>query len=115
MEALAITILSIFAAIGLISTQSYLFRLIKSKTNDIGIKIILYLPRYSSSKLEGIVRQIFSEEIPEKLMSDRKVYLMVAPGDEETMNLLEKLKDMYPLEVLPDQVSYCMISKERNM
>lgn len=45
-------------------------------------------------------------------MTDGKVYIMVAPDDTEAVRILEKLKMTYPIEVLPEQVSYCMIQGE---
>lgn len=114
MEIVILTVLSFFAFLGVVFTSLWLFRMYKSRFTDKGIKLILYLPHNSCSKLEGIIRQIYYEEIPEKFMTDGKVYLMVSRQDVETMKILENLKDMYPIEVLPEQVSYCMITNREN-
>jgi hypothetical protein len=114
-EILAITILSIFAFLGVFHTVLYLFCLYKSRFTDMGIKLILYLPHNSSSKLEGIVRQIFQDNIFRKFIADDKIYLMISQHDVETMRILEKLKNMYPIEVLPEQISYCMITERENI
>jgi len=113
-EVFAITVLSVFAFIGLMSVRSYLFGLVKTKYTDKGLKFILCLPENIGPKLEGIVRQIFMEEIPERLMSDGKLYIIPAMDDEESKKLLESLKSQYPLEMLPDTVSYCMIQEREN-
>ncbi len=115
MEALALTILSVFAFLGAAFTASYILKLLKTKLIDTGIKLILYLPHSSSSKLEGIIRQIFSEEVPEKLMTDGKIYLMVSPDDKENLKLIESLKSQYPLEVLPENGPYCMITEREKV
>lgn len=109
MEILIITILTVFAFIGVASSILYLVRQSKNDFINHHIRIILYLPQYSSSKLEGIIRNIYYEGIPERLMSDGKIYLMVSHEDEEAIKIIEKLKEIYPIEVLPEQVSYCMI------
>ncbi|MGI6084086.1 MAG: hypothetical protein ACOYIF_01415 [Acetivibrionales bacterium] len=113
-EVFILTILSIFAFLGAIHTILYLFCIYKSTFTDKGIKLILYLPPNFSSKLEGIVGQIFYENILRKLMTDGKIYLLVSYRDEELMRMLEKLKKMYPIEVLPEQISYCMITEREN-
>ncbi len=111
MEALALTILSVFAFLGVAFSAFYMVKLSKTKLSDVGIKFILYLPYSSSSKLEGIIRQIYFEELPEKLMTDGKIYLMVSPDDWENLQLIESLKNLYPLEVLPENSPYCMITE----
>lgn len=111
MEVVILTLLSVFAFVGVLYTILYLINLYKSRFPDNGIKLILYLPHNSGPKLEGLVRQIYLEEIPEKFMTDGKVYLMVSPKDDGAMKILEKLRRMYPVEVLPEQGSYCMITK----
>lgn len=115
MEALALTILSVFAFLGAAFTANYFVKQSKTKLSDTGIKLILYLPHFSSSKLEGILRQIFLEELPEKLMSDGKIYLIVSPDDKESLKLIESLKNLYPLEVLPDNLPYCMITEREKV
>lgn len=114
MEVFLLTILSIFAFLGAIHTILYLFCIYKSGFTDKGIKLILYLPQNFCSKLEGIVGQIYYENILRKLMTDGKIYLMVSRQDAETMRIVEKLKKMYPIEVLPEQISYCMITEREN-
>jgi hypothetical protein len=113
MEVILLTLLSGFAFAGIVFTILYLISSYKSRFPDNGIKLILYIPSNSASKLEGLVRQIYYEEIPKKFMTDGKLYLMVSPQDNETMEILDKLKKMYPIEVLPEQVSYCMITREK--
>ncbi len=115
MEIAVLTILSIFAFLGAGLTILYISRIFKSTVSDKGIKLILYLPQNFSSKLEGIVRQIFFEGIPERLMTDGKIYLMAPLKDSETVRILDKLKKMYPIEVLPEEISYCMITEKVQM
>lgn len=114
MEAFGITVLSIFAVIGLFSVKSYLFGMTKSSRTDKGIKLILYIPGKVSSKLEGLVRQIFSEEIPQKLMTDGKLYVILSNDSIELKEILINLKDRYPIEVLPEKASYCIIQDRDN-
>ena len=109
MEALALTVLSVFAFIGLMSARSYLFRFAKSKYTDKGIK--LCLPSGISPRIEGVIRRIFSEEIPERLMTDGKLYVTAADEDEDTKKILENLKSQYPVEVLSGPFPYCMIQE----
>lgn len=111
MEALALTILSVFALLGAMSTIKYFFFMDKSKGKNSGIKLILYIPQNSESKLEGVIRQIFLEEIPEKLKTDGKLYLMATGDNEDFSHILEDIKKIYPVEVLPDPISYCMITE----
>lgn len=115
MEIAVLTILSIFAFLGAGLTILYISRIFKLTVSDKGIKLILYLPQNFSSKLEGIVRQIFFEGIPERLMTDGKIYLMAHLKDSETVRILDKLKKMYPIEVLPEEISYCMITEKVQM
>jgi len=113
MEVILLTLLSGFAFAGIAFTVIYLVSSYKSRFPDNGIKLILYIPSNSASKLEGLIRQIYCEGIPEKFMTDGKIYLIISPQDEEAMGILERLKKMYPIEVLPEQVSYCMITREK--
>lgn len=110
METIILTLLSGFALLGVFFTLLSLVNIYKPRFQDNGIRLILYLPQNSGSKLEGLVRQIYYEEIPEKFMTDGKIYIMVSPQDNEAMEILAKLKKTYPIEVLPEQVSYCMIT-----
>lgn len=115
MEIVVLIILSIFAFLGVGFTILYILSIHKSTYSDKGVRLILYLPQNSSSKLEGIVRQIFSEGIPGRLMTNNKIYLMVSNQDVETVRILEKLREMYPIEVLPEQISYCMITEREKI
>lgn len=115
MEVAILTILSIFAFLGAGFTILYILNIYKSRFSDKGMKLIIYLPQNSNSKLEGIVRQIFFEGIPGRLMTDGKIYIMVPSQDAETKRMLEKLKEMYPIEVLPEQISYCMITEKEKI
>lgn len=112
MEALVLTILSIFAFLGVLSMVSYFLQYYKSKQIDSDVKLIVYIPKNSESKLEGLIRLIFLDEIPKKLGIDEKVYLITSTEDPETEQTLEDLKKLYPLEVLPDAMSYCMITEK---
>lgn len=112
MEVFWVTILSVFAFLGAMFTVSWLYRHTKSKFYDSGIKLILYLPQNPTTNLEGIIRRIFSEEIPDKLMTDGKVYLQVSQSDSNTLKLIEDMKCMYPIEVLPGPEGYCIITDE---
>lgn len=102
MEEAMLTVLSFLAFLGMISIGSYFFRHCKTKTQGTDIKLLLYIPANEKLKLEGLVRQIFMEEIPEMLMTDGKVYLMMPPGEPEVSGLVETLKKNYPVELLPD-------------
>ncbi|MCX7773681.1 MAG: hypothetical protein N2376_11280 [Clostridia bacterium] len=112
MEIFGITILTVFAFLGAMLTVSWLYRRTKSKYFDAGIKLILYLPQNCTSNLEGVIRRIFSEEIPERLMTDGKVYMDASKADAETRGLIGSLQTMYPIEVLPDPKGYCIITEE---
>ncbi len=101
METLAITILSVLAFIGLTYLVSSFITSTKFKMNNMGYKLIIYMPKHSCSGLECIVRQLYMDRIPEKLMTDGKVYLMIPDGETEAYKIAETLKKVYPLEVLP--------------
>jgi len=102
METLIITILSVLAFIGLTYlAQSYLSRQ-SPRVSDPGCKLILYIPQGSEAKLEGLVRRIFLEQIPKKLMTDGVVYIMLPEDQQEGLKIAETLKKNYPLVVLPD-------------
>ena len=111
MKALALTILSVLATFGAFTIIEYFFYRCKSKSKVSNVKFILYLPPNSEAKLEGIIRQIFLFEIPEKLDVDGKVYLIINDYNENLKLIVEDLKKQYPIEVLPDPVSYCMITE----
>lgn len=115
MEIAVLTVLSIFAFLGMGFTILYIMGIYKPTHPDKGIRLILYLPQNFSSKLEGIVRQIFSEDIPRRLMTNNKIYLMVSDQDAEAVRILDKLKEIYPIEVLPEQISYCMITEREKI
>lgn len=110
MEALFLTVLCVFAFLGVMFTVSYLLEQSKDKVANEGIRLILCMPKNSGLKVEGLIRKVFSDEIPEKLMTDGKLYIMVSHCDKDTLELLQKLKVMYPLEILPEEISYCMIT-----
>lgn len=110
MDIIVLVVLSIFAFLGMSFSALHLLSLHKPAYSDKGLRIVLYLPKNFSSELEGIVRVIFAEDIPRKLMSDGKIYIMAPLEDTETKRILEKLRNMYPIEMLPGQISYCMIT-----
>jgi hypothetical protein len=112
MEALVLTILSIFAFIGVSSTIRYFLCDHRNKPMDSDIKLIIYIPENSESKLEGIIRLIFLDEIPRRLGTDGKVYIVSSAHHPETQRMIEELGRQYPLEVLPDALSYCMITEK---
>jgi hypothetical protein len=114
MEVLILTVLSVFAFVGVIYTVSVLLEGKKPRMSQNDFKLILYLPENSVGKLEGIVRQIYSDGIPGKLSTDGKVYLIVNPADNELLRIIESLKTMYSLEVLPDPMAYSMINDIEN-
>lgn len=113
MEAFLLTILSILAFIGIAWLVYSIYYYSKTKTLDAGYKFIFLVPENSESKLEGIIRRIYLEKIPEKLMTDGKVYLVIHAGNDETVKIANTLKKMYPLEVLQDSggVLYDIINR----
>lgn len=111
MDTIVLIVLSIFAFLGMCFSAIHLLSLQKPAYSDKGLKIVLFLPQSFSSELEGIIRLIFAEDIPRKLMSDGKIYIGTPFEDDETKRILEKLRDMYPVEMLPEQLSYCMITE----
>ena len=114
MEILLIIILTVFAFIGMASSVLHFVRQSNNDYKKLPISIILYIPQFSSSKIEGIIRSIYYEGIPQRLLADSRIYLMVPQDDLEAIKIIEKLKQIYPIEVLPEQVSYCMIRKGEN-
>lgn len=111
METMALTILSVFAFIGAANVLFYIYRQLRPRYRDTGVRIILYLPQNSGSKPEYIIRQLYFEKLYEKLMAGRTVYVITDSHDEEALRFLDKLKESYPIEVLPDQTAYCMITE----
>jgi len=114
-DTIVLIVLSIFAFLGMSFSAIHLLSLNRPAYSDKGLRIVLYLPQNFSSELEGIIRLIFAEDIPRKLMSDGKIYVKAPFEDAEAERILEKLRDMYPVEILPGQLSYCMITeREKN-
>ena len=114
-DIIVLIVLSIFAFLGMSFSAIHLLSLHKPSYSDKGLRIVLYLPQNFSSELEGIIRLIFVEDIPRKLMSDGRIYIKAPLEDTETKRILEKLGSMYPVEMLPGQLSYCMITeREKN-
>lgn len=101
MEIFALTILSVLAFIGLTYLASSIFSSAKIKMSNMGYKLIIYVPEHSCSGLECLVRQLYLDRIPERLMTDGKVYLMIPEGETEAYRIATALKKVYPLEVLP--------------
>ncbi|NLM75325.1 MAG: hypothetical protein GX187_04445 [Clostridiaceae bacterium] len=102
MDTLVLTILSVLAFIGLTYLASSFLSWQNSRISDKCCKLILYIPQGSEAKLEGIIRRIFLEQIPKKLMTDGVVYVMIPEDQQESLKIAEMLKKDYPLVVLPD-------------
>ena len=66
------------------------------KKHDAGFRIILTVPEGSADYLEGVIRRIFSEDIPEKLMTDGKLYISGAVGNRQAAWIIRDLQRMYP-------------------
>jgi hypothetical protein len=109
MEALGIVILSILAFYGLFLITLDLLKL-KQISPQKGFRLILQVPPRSEDKLEGIVRDIFLEEITRRLMFDPKLYLIISEETPELSRIITSLSRQYPVEVLPDADRYCMIT-----
>jgi hypothetical protein len=109
METLGIVILSILAFYGLFLITLDLLKLKKFSPQN-GFRLILQVPPKSEDMLEGIVRSIFLEEIPSRLMSDPRLYLMLSEETPELSHIIRSLSEQYPVEVLPDDDRYCMIT-----
>lgn len=110
MEALGLVILSMFALYGIFLSIDEFFKKCSLKGYDAGFKIILSIPENAVDKLEGVIRGIFSEEIPEKLLTDCKLYIAIPHIIPQIEQLLKELQRVYPIEVLPDDDRYCMIT-----
>lgn len=113
MEALGLVILSAFAFYGIFLTISGFLRRLRPKKYDAGYKMILSVPEKAAENLEGIVRGIFSEEIPEKLMTNNKLYVMIPDMDPQIGKVISDLQKAYPVEVLPQTSGYCMITDRK--
>lgn len=113
MESLLLTILTILAFIGTACLIHSVYDSFKAKTVDAGYKLVLIVPEKSESRLEGTIRRIFLEKIPDRLLSDGKVYLVIPEENDEALKIAHTLKRSYPLEVLqdPGRLLYDILNK----
>lgn len=110
MEVLGIVALSVFAFYGIFLTIAEMLKKQRPKSYDAGFKIILSIPENAVENLEGIIKGVFSEEIPERLMTDSRLYVVVPEGNPQIIKIMEDLKKTYPIEMLPPGGRYCMIT-----
>ena len=78
--------------------------------HDAGFRIILTVPEGSADYLEGVIRRIFSEDIPEKLLTDGRLYVSADAGNPQVVRIIRDMQRMYPLELLPQADRYYMIT-----
>lgn len=107
---LAIVLLSIFAFYGIFLTVMEILKKQPRKNCNAGFKIILTIPEDASDNLEGIIRMTFSEEIPDKLMTDGKLYVSTSGDNPQVTRIIRDMQQMYPIEVLPLIDRYCIIT-----
>lgn len=107
---LAIVVLSVFAFYGIFLMVMELLNKRPGKSYDAGFRIILAVPEGAADSLEGVIRRVFSEEMPEKLMTDGKLYISGTVGNRQAAWIIRDLQRMYPIELLPHPDKYCIIT-----
>lgn len=110
MEVLGIVVLSVFAFYGIFLMISEMLKKQRPKNYNAGFKIILAVSKNAVENLEGIIREVFSENIPEKLLTDSRLYVVIPEGNPQIARIIEDLKKTYPIKVLPPNGRYCMIT-----
>lgn len=111
MGATGAILLSVLVLFGVLFVVFYAVRIWRNKHMDNGFKLFLSVPENAQDSLEGVVRTIFSEDIPEKLLTNGKLYLIIPRMSKDVEKIVETLGDMYPIEVLPGLDRYCMITE----
>lgn len=107
---LAIVLLSVFAFYGIFLTVMEILNKQPGKNHDAGFRIVLTIPDDAADNLEGVIRRTFSEEIPEKLMTDGKLYISAAGRNPQVTRIIRDMQVLYPIEVLPQADRYCIIT-----
>ncbi|NLW03049.1 MAG: hypothetical protein GX027_07270 [Clostridiaceae bacterium] len=107
---LAIVLLSVLAFYGVFLAVLEILRRQPGKKHDAGFRIILTVPEGSADYLEGVIRRIFSEDIPEKLLTDGRLYVSADAGNPQVVRIIRDMQRMYPLELLPQADRYYMIT-----
>jgi hypothetical protein len=110
MEVLGIVVLSAFAFYGIFLMIAEMLKKQQPKSYNAGFKIILAVSENAVENLEGIIREVFSENMPGKLMTDSRLYVVIPDGNPKIARIIEDLKKTYPIEVLPASGGYCMIT-----
>ncbi len=110
MEILSIVLLSVFAFYGLFIAIMEMLKIQPCENADAGYRIILAIPEDAAESLEGVIRTAFLEEIPEKLMTDRKLYVSTTGKNAQVNRIIRDMQTIYPIEVLPPIDRYCMIT-----
>ena len=107
-------IISLFAFYGFFHLLRDIAVKIKTGCRQEGGKLCL-VPQPGDEKLEGRIRCIFLEEIPEKLGTDSYLYIRIEEND-PNKHLLERLASEYPRLVLLDSLNWSRISsRERQL
>ena len=112
MEVLVLVLLSVLAMIGVTHLFFSFPRADFKGHGSSGIKLVIHVPHHFEDKLEGIVRDLFSEDIAGRFFTDGRVYLILPDDEPELRHIAEDLARMFPVEVLPLSGSYCIITEE---
>lgn len=110
MEILSIVVLSVFAFYGIFIMVTELLKRQPKISCDSGFRMIITIPENAEESLEGVIRRTFYEEIPGKLMTDRKLYVATTGRNAQVSRILRDMQEMYPIEVLPQVDRYCIIT-----
>jgi len=110
MEILSIVLLSVFAFYGLFVAIMEYLKVQPDENKDAGYRIILDIPEDAAENLEGVIRTAFSEEMPDKLMTDRKLYVSTSGNNAQINRIIRDMQAMYPIEVLPRIDRCCIIT-----
>jgi len=111
---LAIVILSVFAFYGIFLILMEFMKINPCEKYDAGFRVILAVPENAEERLEGVIRGAFSDEIPDKLLTDGKLYLAPSGNNPQIIRIIRDMQRVYPIEVLPRHDRYCMITGSKN-
>lgn len=110
MVILAIVLLSVLAFYGVFLAVMEILSRQSAKSFDAGYKLVLIIPEGAEDNLEGVIRTVFTEEIPDKLMTDGKLYVHDPGNSPQVARIIRDMQRTYPIEQLPQPDRYCIIT-----
>jgi hypothetical protein len=96
MESLLQFIILFLSVYGLISLTAAVAGMVRRKAIDDRFKTgFALLVKDQEESIEGIVRTVFLEHLPERVMSKGKLYVVDMGSKDKTLDILSRLKEEY--------------------